>query len=136
MSVARFLVALGVTSSLLGRREIAESTQAFGDAFEHFIALELRAYLSYARKSAPLTFWRSQSGFEVDFLLGDAVAIEVTSTTRATKDSVRGLKALTEEGIFPIRMLVCREDEYRLMDGIHVVPWREFLENLWQGKYL
>ena len=54
---------LGVTSALLRRRELVESTQVFGNAFEHFIALELRAFLAYTRKRERLTFWRSQSGF-------------------------------------------------------------------------
>ncbi len=131
-----YLFDLGVTSALLRRREIAESTQAFGDAFEHFIALELRAYLAYTRKRERLTFWRSQSGFEVDFLLGDTVAIEVKSEVRASSDSMRGLRALAEEGIFQRLILVCREEAFRRVDGIEVVPWRDFLGNLWRGLYL
>ena len=127
---------LGVTSALLGRREVIESTSSFGDAFEHFIALELRAYLSYKRLSEKLSFWRSQSGFEVDFLIGETTAIEVKSETRISKDSLKGLKALSEENIFKNFILVCREKEFRVVDGIQVVPWQEFLNNLWDGKYV
>jgi predicted AAA+ superfamily ATPase len=125
---------LGVTSSLIKRREIVDGTAAYGDAFEHFIALELRAYLSYTRNTEKLAFWRSQSGFEVDFTIGDHTAIEVKADKKPSKASLKGLKALKEEGIFESFFLVCRESEARVVDGISVLPWQEFLDLLWKGK--
>ena len=32
--------------------------------------------------------------------------------------------------------LVCREERPRRMDGIDILPWREFLERLWDGVIL
>ena len=127
---------LGVTSTLVGRKEIVEKTKEFGNAFEHFIALEIRAYLSYTRKSDKLSFWRSQSGFEVDFLIGEKTAIEVKSETSVSQQSFKGLKALREEGIFKSYILVCREDSYRVVDGIQVLPWKIFLDKLWQNEFV
>ena len=49
---------------------------------------------------------------------------------------MRGLRALAEEGIFQRLILVCREEAFRRVDGIEVVPWRDFLGNLWRGLYL
>ena len=112
---------------------------ARGTAYRNLDALDgvpnrpFRRWLDHPER---LTFWRSQSGFEVDFLIGDSVAIEVQSETRASKDSIRGLKALAEEGIVSHLLLVCREEESRVMDGVQILPWREFLENLWSGRYL
>jgi predicted AAA+ superfamily ATPase len=124
---------LGVTSSLIKRREIIENTSAFGDAFEHFIALEIRAYLSYTRNTDKLAFWRSQSGFEVDFVIGDHIAIEVKADKSPSKNALKGLRALREEGIFKSYYLVCRESEARNVDGISILPWQEFLDLLWKG---
>ena len=68
---------IGVTNSLAGRGEIKPGSELFGKAFEHFILLEVRAYLSYRRKAEAMCYWRSTSGFEVDLVLGDQWAIEV-----------------------------------------------------------
>ena len=72
-----YLFDLGVTNCLAGRKEVPIGTDAFGKAFEHFIALELRAYLSYRRSDLELGFWRSERGHEVDFTVGSQLAIEV-----------------------------------------------------------
>lgn len=57
---------------------LAHGTSEFGSAFEHFISLEIRAYLSYKRINEPLQYWRTRS-HEVDFLIGDVLAVEVKS---------------------------------------------------------
>jgi hypothetical protein len=31
-------------------------------------------------------------------------------------------------------ILVCREKEKRLVDGIYIYPWELFLKELWGGK--
>ena len=49
-----------------------------GKSFEHFLLMELIAFRSLNRKKFPLTYWRTKTGLEVDFILGNAdVAIEV-----------------------------------------------------------
>ena len=92
--------------------------------------MELRAYIGYRCKPRinmnPLCYWRSLSGFEVDFIVMEKVAIE-TKTTR--------LKALKEEGLLERYILVCDEDYAQISDeGIEIVPWRQFLDELWDGK--
>jgi hypothetical protein len=44
---------------------------------EHFVILEVRAYLSYTRKRAEMRYWRSVSKFEVDLVVGDELAVEI-----------------------------------------------------------
>jgi hypothetical protein len=39
--------------------------------------MEIRAYLGYRRIKLSLSFWRSTHGHEVDFLIGEKVAVEV-----------------------------------------------------------
>ena len=51
----------------------------FRAAFEHFIAMELRSYLSYRRGKKDFTFWRTQRGAEVDFLIGTEFSTGDTS---------------------------------------------------------
>jgi hypothetical protein len=60
--------------------------------------MELRAHASYTRTHYPISYWRTVSGFEVNFVLADgAAAIEVKSTDRPTSDHLKGLRALREE---------------------------------------
>ena len=82
---------------LAGIHAIPEQTDLFGQAFEHFIAMELRAYISYFRKKLPLCFWRTSDGHEVDFIVGDKAAIEVKSAKKISSKQLKGLRYLMEE---------------------------------------
>jgi predicted AAA+ superfamily ATPase len=129
-----YLFDAGVARVLKRTGEILEGSDAFGRALEHLVFLELRSYLDYRRSDEPLQFWRSRSKLEVDFVLGDRVAIEVEGTARVSPRDYRGLVALGEERNFARRMVVCRERRRRRTDdGIEIVPVERFLEELWQG---
>lgn len=129
-----YLFDLGVTNSLLGIKELPEKTSLFGRAFEQFIILELRAYLSYQRLDHPLHFWRSTTGLEVDALVGQELAIEIKATNSITERDLKGLRALREEKLFKHYIAVSRDPVERELDGIRIFPWRTFLEKLWAGK--
>ena len=129
-----YLFDLGVASSLLQRSELARTSDAYGKAFEHFIGLEIRAYLSYSRSFHPLTFWRSQSGFEVDFLIGEQAAVEVKARKSVSNRALKGLKVLKEEKLIRDFYIVSQESEPREVDGIKILPWQMFLEKLWSNE--
>lgn len=126
---------LGVVNQLSGRRSLAEKTDEFGKAFEHFIFTELRSYLSYFGDLRPLTFWRSRSGDEVDFIIGDELAIEVKSTNLVNERQIRGLMRIGEEISFKDRLVVSMDPIERKIHDIRVVPWAMFLDRLWSGQY-
>lgn len=131
-----FLFDIGVTNALAQRGKIRIKSELFGKAFEHLIALELRAQLSYLRSNSRLQYWRSTSGFEVDFVVGQEMAIEVKASTLVTERDLKGLKALREEGLVKRYVIVSLDPKPRTVDGIQVVPWRAFLERLWTGKFV
>jgi len=124
---------MGVVKALRRLGPITAANAEFGEFFEHFIFLELRAWIDYRSPRTTLHFWRSTSGFEVDFLLGGSVAIEVKATSRATERHVRGLRALAEEGCLKRKILVCREQRPRLVGGVEILPWQHFLDELWMN---
>lgn len=131
-----YLFDIGVTNALIGRREIDENGEIFGRALEHLIALELRAFLSYTRSDEQLRFWRSQSKHEVDFIVGDRLAIEVKSTDLVNERHLKGLRVLREENLIERFIVVSRDINPREIDGITVLPWQIFLKHLWSGKLL
>ena len=87
---------IGVVNELLGRFEIERHGDLFGKAFEHLIFAELKAALDYFDSDRPLSYWRSLSKFEVDFLLGDDIAIEVKGKSVVSPRDERSLSALAE----------------------------------------
>jgi len=128
---------IGVTNSLANRGEIMEGSELFGNAFEHFILLEVRAFLSYMRKNIKMYYWRSTSRFEVDLILENRWAVEVKGTTSIQDKHLKGIRALKEEGnIQNFAVVSCDRYERRTQDNISIFPWKLFLENLWNGKII
>jgi predicted AAA+ superfamily ATPase len=127
---------LGLVRILRHLPPVAPESADFGEFFEHFLFMELRAWIDYRRPTTRLSYWRSNTGFEVDFILDDRVAVEVKSAAVIHDKHLKGLKALLEEQIMRRYILVCREPRKRLVDGIHVMPWQDFLERLWSDDLL
>ena len=124
---------VGVVAALQGR-DFRPGTPEFGEALETYLMHELISYRDY-RAEEPLSYWRSTSGFEVDFLLGDHTAIEVKAKTHLSDADFKSLRALAEEGRFKRLLCVSLEPKPRQLGTVAVVPLTEFLEALWSGEY-
>src|SRR5574344_1158876 len=121
----------GIVRVLQGLDRIKDAQKEFGDFFEQFICMELRAWLDYTARREQLCYWRSTSDFEVDFTIGTELAIEVKSTNDVQDKHLKGLRALREENIFKRFIVVCREERPRMNDGIEILPWNYFLDQLY-----
>jgi len=126
----------GVTHMLAGTELLDRNSNLYGKSFEQFICMELRAYLSYKRKKIPLTYWRSKSGHEVDFLLGTKTAIEVKASTKVSKNDFKGLNYLNEEGVFQNLILVSQDPVSTRSGKILAISWQKFLSDLWEDKFV
>ena len=123
---------IGVVNTLTKRGHVEPKSELFGRMFEHFIALELRAFLSYCCISMPLQYWRSTSHFEVDFIIGDILALEVKGTDLVNDKHLKGIRALKEEGCIQTYGVVSLDPVERITaDGIYIWPWKLFLDKLW-----
>ena len=122
----------GVVRALRRLPPVSEASADFGEFFEHYVFLELRAWIDYRRPRTPLAYWRSRSGHEVDFILDERVAIEAKATRRVQPKHLRGLLALADEGLVERSIVVCREDRPRRERGIEIWPLEFFLAALWQ----
>ncbi len=132
-----YLFDVGVMRSLMKAVVPTENMSDYGRFFENYIATELRAYLDYSGQinSGKLQYWRSSSGFEVDFILNERVAIETKTTKHLTVRDLRGIKALMEEGLMEKYIIVTREDRpYEVATNITSMPWKYFLTELWAGR--
>jgi predicted AAA+ superfamily ATPase len=129
---------VGVVGFLARRGRVEQGSELFGRAFEHFLLMELTAHASYSEIHYPISYWRTASQLEVDFVLGDhEIALEVKGTGFAQPHHLRGLVAFGDEYKTRRRILVTCDPKPRLYEGqIEILPWRNFLEDLWSGKMI
>jgi predicted AAA+ superfamily ATPase len=124
---------VGVVAALQ-QREFRPRTPEYGEALETCLMHELVCYRDYV-SGEPLAYWRSTSGFEVDFLIGDHTAIEIKATANVWERDLKSLHALAEERRFKHLLCVSLEPRPRRVGGVDILPWQEFLERLWNGDF-
>lgn len=125
---------IGVVRFLQNRSRIQRGSPEFGEAFESYLFHELKTYADYFSQG-DIYYWRSTSGFEVDFILADTTAIEIKASPYVSEQDLRSLKALQEEKRLKHYILVSLEERARKRGEIRILPWKEFLMRLWNGEY-
>jgi predicted AAA+ superfamily ATPase len=125
----------GVARALQNISVPSQNQSEYGKFFEQYIFMELRAYLDYSQSRAILSYWRTTSNLEVDFVVGEKVAIETKTTKHTSGNDYKGLKAFSTESRCERFILVCQEERPRKLSiGIEIMPWKYFLDLLWKGK--
>jgi predicted AAA+ superfamily ATPase len=128
---------VGIANYLLKRGNIEVGSEAFGSAFEHFIYQELYAHSSYSEINYTISYWRTASQIEVDFILGDhKVAIEVKGTDNVQSRHLKGLRSFSEEYEVNKLIVVSNDPLERIVGDVTVLPWRIFLQKLWAGEII
>lgn len=128
-----YLFDTGVVRRLTRRSAVVEGTPEYGHLFETLVHHELRAYLDTRIRDGVISYWRTPSGTEVDFIVGN-VAIEVKSPKIVDKRDLNGLRAIAEEADFKHRIVVSREPLARVQDGVEILPYGDFVNRLWGDK--
>ncbi len=128
-----YLFDVGVAGAITKRHVTEARGESFGRAFEEFILMEIVSYRAYAEADFSINYWRTKSGLEVDFVLGTAeAAIEVKGTQRVDSSDMRGSVAFLKEHKPKKSLIVSNERQARIINGVTILPWREFLTALWQ----
>lgn len=130
-----YLFDIGLTN-YLARRSPKTGTPEFGHSFENYILMELKAYQAYRNPELDIRFWRTSTGFEVDFILGEMdVAIEIKASRNVHSAHTRAIRALLEEHRVARAVIVSLEKHPRTLEpGLQVLPWQDFLQRLWAGE--
>ncbi len=104
-----------------------------GWPLEGLVAQHLRFWVSVQHQPHSLSFWRTQTGLEVDFVIYGPRgfwAIEVKRSANLGPDDVRGMNAFKEEYPEAVCLFLTptkRRETYR---GFPVIPIEEFLLNI------
>ncbi len=126
---------VSIPNYLLSRGELQPGSTDYGHAFEHLLMQELIAYMGYKQYENQLSYWHTYQEQEVDAVLGDAkVAIEFKSTSEVQKRHLSGLKAFKDEHPDARLIVVSRDEKYRILQGIEIIPATDFLRMLWNGE--
>jgi len=126
----------GITHVLSGTKTLDRNSHLYGKAFEQFIGMEIRAYLSYKRKKLDFSYWRSVHGYEVDFLIGRDTAVKVKASKKTSQRDFKGLRALEEEAVFNNYILVSQDPLNTRDNNFQALYWERFLEDLWEDKFI
>lgn len=113
-----------------------------GKCFEHFIFMELKGYLGVSRKRYDITYWRTKTGLEVDFILGKGkVAIEVKLSEQVHQQDLKGLIAFCEEHPQAKGIVISQDKRARQLTvnekiSLTILPWQSFLSQLWNDDII
>jgi predicted AAA+ superfamily ATPase len=128
---------VGIANYLLKRGKIEMGSETFGKVFEHFIYQEIYAHSNYSGLEYPISYWRTTSNIEIDFVLGNPeVAIEVKSTSNVNSRHLKGLMSFAEEYKVKKLLLVSNDPFPRQVGNILILPWKIFLEKLWSNEII
>ena len=133
---------LGVVNTLLGRFSLTQGSPEYGKAFEHLVWRELRSAIGYRRSLVELTYWRSLSKLEVDFIISEPgkenplYAIEVKAKREISPKDFKGLNAFAEEFPHVRKIMVSLEPIRRNTEqSIEIWPIESFLKALWNQDF-
>ena len=124
---------VGLFRALRPHGPLDSEAEMLGPAAETLVLQELRAHNANADLSYELSYWRTSSGAEVDFVLyGERglVAIEVKANARLRGEDYRGLTAFRQDYPMARLFLVYTGSRRSHEAGIDVVPLAEFLPQL------
>lgn len=129
----------GVFRYLRPRGPLDRAAEMEGPALEGLVAQHLRAWAAYSRQRIELSFWRTQGGSEVDFVVyGEKTfcAIEVKNSEHINPADLRGLRAFKEEYPEALLLLTYRGKQRRKIGEVWCMPAEEFLLALRPGHAL
>ena len=128
-----YLFDAGVFRTLRPKGPLDRPEEIEGGALEGLVAQHLVAWRDYSSEKFTLSFWRTRSGSEVDFVMYGEKGfwgIEVKNSARIHPQDFRGLKAFKKEYPMAKAILLHRGKDRWVEEGILSIPCEEFLVNL------
>lgn len=120
----------GIYRALRPRSVIDRVSEMDGASLEGLVAQHLRAWIDYTTEPHSLTFWRTKSGVEVDFVLHGALgfwAIEVKNASTIHPHDLRSLTTFREDYPEAKGIFLYRGKDRLLKNNILCLPCEEFL---------
>lgn len=108
---------------------LLEKTTAYGDAFEHFIILEIMKLASYFEPAYKFSFIRTPSGVEVDLVIERPglrpLFIEIKSTDEIERTDISGFIRLCNDFGDCEAMCLTRDKFLKKLDHVTAYFWQD-----------
>ncbi|MBI3534447.1 MAG: ATP-binding protein [Deltaproteobacteria bacterium] len=116
---------------------LAPYSSPYGDAFEHWIFLELTRLISYFRKDWTLSYSRSKHGVEIDFIIErpyeSTIQVEVKSKKKVSATDAQGLETLgCDLDPRANRYLLSQDPLVQTFGSTQALPWKTGLQKIFQ----
>jgi predicted AAA+ superfamily ATPase len=137
-----YLFDCGIVRAILKKTSapMIEESEEFGRAFEHFLICEIQRINEYLRLDLDISFFRTESGSEVDCVLqfpsGEIWAIEIKSTINPSSSHCSGLRSFHEHYPKAQCFLACRTPRAVQVGCFIALPWQELLDKIAEKKTL
>ncbi|MBN2344355.1 MAG: ATP-binding protein [Deltaproteobacteria bacterium] len=123
----------GVFAGLRPKGPLDSVQEIAGAALEGLVFQHLKAWIEYFDVKLSISYWRTRSGKEVDFVLygqDGFYALEVKNSRRVHKKDVSSLKTFSEDYPEATPLLLYRGDARLQIEGIRCEPVEPFLTSL------
>lgn len=132
-----YLFDSGVYHAVRPRGPIDRTEEIGGASLEGIVAQHLRAWIDLQKENYQLSFWRTRTKLEVDFIVygpNEFCAIEVKNSTSISPKDLHGLRAFCEEYPEAKPLLLYRGTRRRFEKGILILPCEEYLKSIHPEK--
>lgn len=110
----------------------------YGNAFEHFIILEILRLNDYFETDYSFAYLRTKDDVEIDLIVSrpqqPPLLIEIKSTEHITPEDLRSLATLSQEFPRSEGWVLCREQNARRVDHLWILPWQQGIARLFEGR--
>jgi predicted AAA+ superfamily ATPase len=131
-----FLFDLGVKRALDRTLDVPlkPQTAAYGEAFEHFVIVEIMRQASYARKDFRYSYLLTKDGVEIDLIVDrpgrPTVLVEIKSKNQVDSHDGRHLKHFETDFKDPLRIIISNDETEKNFDGIKSQHWRKGIKEI------
>lgn len=128
-----YLFDAGVFHILRPKGQLDAPTEIMGAALEGLVAQHLMAWNDYSHDKNTISFWRTRSGTEVDFIVYGATqfwAIEVKNSSKVLNQDIKSLEAFLKDYPEAKAILLYRGTDRVKINNVLCVPCDEFLKQL------
>jgi predicted AAA+ superfamily ATPase len=109
-------------------------TYAFGNAFEHFLILEMHRLNEYQKLDFRFSYLKTHDGAEIDLIIerpGKPIAlVEIKSTQRVTPQMIKHLETFSKEFSQCHACLLSLDEKTQKFGRVQSFPWQSGLEYL------
>jgi uncharacterized protein len=107
-------------------------TSAFGEAFEHFLILEIQRIASYRRNDFRYSYLLTKDDAEIDLIVDrpgqPTVLVEIKSKSQVDERDVRHLKNFHKEFDQPLLLLLSLDPMEKELDGVKACFWQDGIQ--------